>query len=134
MSEPAAFDLDWLALREPADREARDPALLAAAAAMAGDGRVIVDLGCGSGATWRALAPLTSADPPWRLVDNDAVALEAAARRITAPAVQCLRLDLRNLASLPLAGAGLVTASFPNPGSRGFAPGCATPARGFTQA
>ena len=46
-----AFSAEWLALREPADRAARDAGLLRRAAAAAGPAPVIMDLGCGSGAT-----------------------------------------------------------------------------------
>lgn len=49
------FAPQWLALREPADRAARDTALLARAAHLAGPAPVIVDLGAGTGASVRAL-------------------------------------------------------------------------------
>lgn len=70
------FALDWLRLREPADLRARDRALArrfgAAVRARAGDGPAsLVDLGAGSGANFRALAPLIPGDQEWRLVDHD---------------------------------------------------------------
>jgi hypothetical protein len=68
-----SFAAEWLALREPYDRRARNPAVLAAVtAALAQQPSVtIVDLACGTGATLRALAPHIAARQSWRLVDND---------------------------------------------------------------
>ena len=51
------FSPEWLALRAPADEAARDPALLRRAAKWAGGG-LIADIGGGTGASFRALAPL----------------------------------------------------------------------------
>ena len=55
----SGFSPEWLALREPADTRARDPGLLGAlAASLAGrDSVEVVDLGCGTGANIRAIAP-----------------------------------------------------------------------------
>ena len=55
------FPISWLDLREGADHAARDPGLLAAAAAIvdAADDPLVVDLGCGTGSTLRALGPTT---------------------------------------------------------------------------
>ncbi|MDM7967975.1 MAG: class I SAM-dependent methyltransferase [Paracoccaceae bacterium] len=104
------FSADWLALREPADHAARDPSLLSAAADAAGLKPVIVDLGCGTGSTIRAFAGHLAAPASWRLVDNDpellTIAADAAGQRVTTH-----RIDLRDLDSLPLEGASLVTAS-----------------------
>jgi SAM-dependent methyltransferase len=72
------FSADWLALREPADRAARDAALARRAGEAAGPEPVIVDLGCGTGATWRALAPLLPAAARWRFVDARPVLLQLA--------------------------------------------------------
>jgi SAM-dependent methyltransferase len=76
-----SFSLQWLALREPYDRVARNPAVLEAVrAAFAGRPAVrVADLGCGTGSTMRAVAPLLPARQTWRLVDNDIALLEAAA-------------------------------------------------------
>ena len=104
------FSADWLALRDPADRAARDPALLRQAAAAAGPAPLVVDLGCGTGATWRALAPLLPADTRWRLVDNDPALLEIARETVGRDA-ECVTADLGDLDALPLDGATLVTAS-----------------------
>ena len=104
------FSAAWLALREPADHAARDAALLRAAAQAAGPQAVIVDLGCGTGSTIRAFAGLLAEGAVWRLVDNDPELLRHASA--AAPAgVSTHRVDLRDLDSLPLDGASLVTAS-----------------------
>ena len=106
-----SFSADWLALRAPADDVARDPGLLAAAAEAAraaGDAApVILDLGCGTGATARAFATLLP-QARWRLVDADAELL-AQAVASTGGVGHCR--DLSDVAGLPLAGAHLVTAS-----------------------
>lgn len=106
----SGFDLSWLDLREPADHAGRDKALLRAAAGYL-DARVdplVVDLGCGSGSTARALGPALSRPVRWRLVDHDPALLTAAAARTGGEAV---RADLVDTAALPLDGADLVTAS-----------------------
>ncbi len=83
-----SFSLAWLALREPYDRAARNPAVLEAVrTAFAGRPAVrVADLGCGTGSTMRAVAPLLPARQTWRLVDNDVALLDAAAE--TTPATQ----------------------------------------------
>jgi SAM-dependent methyltransferase len=110
----SGFDLGWLDLREPADRAARDTVLLQAAAEdlNAGDRPLAVDLGCGSGSTFRALNPLLTRPTAWRLVDNDPLLLQAAAER-AAPGqtVEPVLADLADAGRLPLQGATLVTAS-----------------------
>jgi hypothetical protein len=69
----SGFTAEWLALREPFDARARNPAVMAAAtAALAGRHSVtIVDLACGTGSTLRALSPRIQARQNWRLIDND---------------------------------------------------------------
>ncbi len=104
------FSADWLALREPADHAARDAGLLRQAAAAAGPAPVILDLGCGTGSTVRALSPHLPEGARWRLVDNDPELLERAASAAGAHA-QTYRLDLADLEALPLEGVTLVTAS-----------------------
>lgn len=104
------FSADWLALREPADHAARDVGLLRQAAQAAGSDPVVLDLGCGSGSTVRALAPHLPKGARWRLVDNDAALLEIAAAGLGDQAqTQCC--DLSELDKLPLEGVTLVTAS-----------------------
>lgn len=104
------FSADWLALREPADQAARDTALARRAAEAAGSAPLIVDLGCGTGATWRALAPHLPGTARWCFVDNDP-ALLARASAAAGSSAETVEADLADLASLPLHRATLVTAS-----------------------
>ena len=134
------FSLDWLRLREDADRRARSRDLsrqfTAAVAARAGRApAVVVDLAAGSGANFRALAPLIAASQDWRLIDHDP-ALVARQPGVIARwgreqgyrvadgsgiatiscgehcwRVQGVVLDLRTLERLPLAGVHGVTCS-----------------------
>lgn len=107
-----SFTPEWLSLRAPADDRARAPDILAAAAEWLGakTAPLVVDLGAGSGATWRALAPLAP-HARWRLVDHDAALLGLAARQ--APGAEARLADLADPAALAeaLSGADLVTAS-----------------------
>ena len=104
------FSADWLALREPADHAARDVALLRAAIDAAGPHPTIVDVGCGTGSTIRALAPLLPEGVRWHLVDNDPGLLERAGAEVGAGAtLHCL--DIQALDTLPLEEATLITAS-----------------------
>jgi len=116
----SGFSDRWLSLREPADRRARDPGLLAAVTAHARspDRVVLTDLGCGTGATLRALAPHLPARQHWRLVDHDPALLEAAGRAAGAwPApmsvtVEPLRADLQaDLEAVVALEADLITTS-----------------------
>jgi SAM-dependent methyltransferase len=70
---------------------------------------VALDLGCGTGATLRALAPLAPA-ARWRLVDRDPALLGLAAARCGRRA-ETLAADVADHEALPLAGVRLVTAS-----------------------
>jgi SAM-dependent methyltransferase len=111
----SGFESDWLSLREPADRRARDPKLLAAAAAhVASTPGAVVDLGCGTGSTFRALDALLPVATPWIFVDDDA-ALLARAHALQAPAdrerVRLHRADLTGLGNEAFDTAALVTAS-----------------------
>lgn len=104
------FSADWLALREPADRAARDDSLSRRAAAAAGAAPLIVDLGCGTGASWRALTPFLPSTAHWCFVDKDPELL-AHATAATGGSAEIVKADIAELATLPLAGATLVTAS-----------------------
>lgn len=77
----SGFSADWLALREPYDSRARNPAVRdAVAATFSGWPAIaIVDLACGTGATLRALAAQLPARQNWKLVDNDLGLLARAA-------------------------------------------------------
>ncbi|BDW84724.1 class I SAM-dependent methyltransferase [Roseicyclus marinus] len=104
------FSAEWLALRDPADRAARDAVLARRAARAAGPAPLIVDLGAGTGATWRALSPLLPPGARWRFVDNDPALLSIAAAA-AGEGAETVIADLADLEALPLAGATLVTAS-----------------------
>ncbi|KMO22261.1 methyltransferase domain-containing protein [Methylobacterium platani] len=78
------FSPDWLALREPADRAARDPGLVAALARALPRPVRAVDLGCGTGSNLRALAPRLGPAQDWLLVDHDPALLAAARDRLAA--------------------------------------------------
>lgn len=68
----SGFSSDWLALREPADRAARQAVLARAEIPFAlGDTVAIVDLACGTGASFRCLAPHLAADQQWLCIDHD---------------------------------------------------------------
>jgi SAM-dependent methyltransferase len=94
----SGFSADWLALREPYDAQARNPAVLdAVIAAFKGFPSIrIVDLACGTGSTLRALSPRLAAPQNWRLVDNDLglLARALATTRPTGVAVEGVPLDL----------------------------------------
>lgn len=92
------FSADWLALREPYDLRARDPAVLdgVAASLQQLSSVRIVDLACGTGSTLRALSPLLPARQHWTLIDNDLglLARAMAAPRLERAAVAAVPLDL----------------------------------------
>ena len=76
----------------------------------AGPNPVILDLGCGTGSTVRALVPFLARPAQWRLVDNDAELLELAGAA-AGDAASVHKQDLLDLDMLPLEGVTLVTAS-----------------------
>ncbi|MEN9760931.1 MAG: hypothetical protein RI906_757 [Pseudomonadota bacterium] len=82
----SGFNADWLALREPADRHARDPQLahdfIGALSAPGGAPRRLIDLGGGTGANLRILAPLIDGDQQWLLIDWDTHLLEHACKAL----------------------------------------------------
>lgn len=75
-----AFSPDWLALRESADRRARNRALRDEVVAFLASRAEpqILDLACGTGSNLRALAPCLNARQHWRLIDNDPCLLDVA--------------------------------------------------------
>lgn len=85
----SGFSADWLALREPYDRRARNPAVLDAVAAAFKDSPSIrvVDIACGTGSTLRALGTRLPARQDWRLVDNDLSLLARASEIAVSAAV-----------------------------------------------
>ncbi len=104
------FSADWLSLREPADGAARDAHLLAQACAAAGPRPVILDLGCGTGSTTRAMVDLLPKDTRWRLLDGDQTLLDRAQAETHAVS-EFFCQDLADVEALPLDGVTLVTAS-----------------------
>ena len=80
----SGFSAAWLALREPADRRARNPHIADALRARfaARDAMTVIDLGCGTGSNLRATAPHLAPRQHWRLVDHDAALLAAACERL----------------------------------------------------
>jgi len=111
----SGFAAEWLALREPYDAQARNPAILdAAAQSLAGHPSVtIVDLACGTGSTLRALSPRLTGRQNWRMVDNDLGLLaRAAASANSGVNVLPTALDLNRDLEAALDGpVDLVTAS-----------------------
>src|SRR5579859_4175784 len=110
----------WLALREPADAAARARDLVEELIRQlpATGRRVIHDLGCGTGAMGRWLAPLLPGPQHWVLHDRDPELLEVATACLPGPAadgapvsVEATQSDISRLDPSDLAGATLITAS-----------------------
>src|SRR5262245_45478425 len=111
-----SFTAQWLALREPYDRRARSETVLDAVEAAFRHQRAIsvVDLGCGTGATLRAIASRLPARQNWRLADNDLGLLAQAAGLGRPPerTVEARTIDLVRDLELALDGAvDLITTS-----------------------
>jgi SAM-dependent methyltransferase len=111
----SGFDKDWLALREPADRKARAGNLidrLCLYMVATKPHRALLDIGCGTGSTFRTLSPLVPVDTDWHLLDYDPLLLEEAKLRTGERSnIRFRRHDLNDLDSLPLDGVTVVTAS-----------------------
>jgi hypothetical protein len=115
-AEAVPVSPDWLVLREPADAAARSPELADRLARhlRASNRLVIHDLGAGSGAMARWLAPRLPGPQHWVVHDRDADLLELA---VAAPpgaasvTVEARRSDIAQLTASDLADASLVTAS-----------------------
>jgi hypothetical protein len=110
----------WLALREPADAAARAPDLAERLSRHlpATGRRPIHDLGGGTGAMGRWLAPLLPGPQHWVVHDRDADLLEVAAADIPGPAadgaavtLEARQSDITRLSPGELTGAALITAS-----------------------
>ncbi|MFP5077810.1 methyltransferase type 11 [Rhizobium sp. YIM 134829] len=110
----SGFYAGWLELREPADQAARDPALVAALADYLAllPSPALLDIGCGTGSTWRNVSPVLPGSTRWHLLDHD-VALLDQARRSIGPSelVTIDRFDLTRLDDLPLDGMSVLSAS-----------------------
>jgi SAM-dependent methyltransferase len=94
------------------DVRSRDQVLLAGAIEAAGNAARpgILDIGCGTGSTFRTLSSKMGRGHRWRLFDHDPQLLEEARRRHAGEA-EFLCGDLNDLEALPLADVALVTAS-----------------------
>jgi len=92
------FSADWLELREPYDLRARNSDVLDAVAGhVAGRHSIgVVDLACGTGSTFRAIASRLAPRQDWRLVDNDLGLLGRAAMlaRPSGNSVRAVPIDL----------------------------------------
>ncbi|WP_137134291.1 class I SAM-dependent methyltransferase [Rhizobium sp. FKY42] len=111
----SGFDKSWLALREPADLAARDPGLVERTLSWLSQKErpVIVDIGCGTGSSVRALGTKFPPDlqMDWRLVDYDSELLSEARRQLGDDGFEYHQVDLNQLEDLPLEGASLLSAS-----------------------
>lgn len=111
------FSADWLTLRESADHAARNQAVLSAFLEWSrtlGRQIRILDLGCGTGSTLRAVAPSVARFCPgmaqyWTLVDSDNALVARAQEEVRAFAkrdgidalqVDCLQGDISDLVLL----------------------------------
>jgi hypothetical protein len=99
---------DWLLLREPADAAARSAELAECLARHLVGPLVIHDLGGGSGAMGRWLAPRLPGPQRWVVHDRDPDLLELARAD---PTVEVRLCDIARLTAHDVAGASLVTAS-----------------------
>lgn len=115
----SGFSADWLRQREPFDAAARTVSAerlqlarwLAALKPEAQPWQVI-DLGCGTGANFRALAPMLAGAQQWRVVDHDTALLDTWSETPGEATIERVLLDLaRDLETLSFAGTTLVTAS-----------------------
>ena len=111
---------EWLVLREPADAAARSSELAEHLGRhLPPTGRLVIhDLGAGSGAMGRWLAPRLPGRQHWVLHDRDADLLDLALAHPPAPAadgaavtVEARPSDITALAPGDLAGASVITAS-----------------------
>ncbi|WP_424627815.1 class I SAM-dependent methyltransferase [Bradyrhizobium sp. SYSU BS000235] len=92
----SGFSAEWLALREPHDLRARNPAVLAAvsAAFRSSKSTRVVDLACGAGSTSRAVAGHLPAQQHWDLVDNDPQLLAVACNRASSNEIKLSPTEL----------------------------------------
>lgn len=112
--EPVRAGSDWLALREPADAEARSTVLVGELLSRVPSGAVTVvhDLGSGTGSMLRWLAPRLPTPQHWVLHDRDVELLELArAPSGGGTSAETRRGDLTRLPPEELSDATLVTAS-----------------------
>ena len=117
MSAVIPISVDWLTLREHADARSRSRSLARDAAALLRAPLAVHDLGSGTGAMMRWLAPRLPGPQTWVLHDWNRVLLHHAATRSVTdatgahPTVQTRVGSLAQLRERDLAGASLVTSS-----------------------
>jgi hypothetical protein len=114
IAEATRVSPGWLLLREPADAAARSAELADRLGRHldAAGGLVIHDLGGGSGAMGRWLAPRLPGPQHWVVHDRDSDLLKLAVAGVPGPVtVEGRRSDITRLTRGELAGASLVTAS-----------------------
>lgn len=104
---------EWLVLREPADAAARSDELATRLSRHLGSGPLVIhDLGGGSGAMGRWIAPRLERPQHWVIHDRDADLLErAAAAPPPGITLETRRSDITRLSREDLAGADVVVAS-----------------------
>jgi hypothetical protein len=105
---------EWLALRESADAAARSVELVERLAPhLPADGPLVIhDLGGGSGAMGRWLAPQLRVPQQWVVHDRDADLLElAVAAASDSVTIETRPCDITRLTARDVAGASLITAS-----------------------
>jgi SAM-dependent methyltransferase len=109
----SGFDKDWLTLREPVDQRARAAPLIPALSRyLATQARPsILDIGCGTGSTWRSINADLPLDTHWTLLDYDPLLLAEAERRIGPGVATFRQFDLNAVEELPLSDVTVVTAS-----------------------
>lgn len=129
------FDGSWLAVREPHDAAARNRALASRLIAALPRRPVLVDIGAGTGALFRWLAPMIGRSQAWTFVDADRTLLDEAFERtdewaqrrgwtVTFPGhamlvhtpggtcrIEALELDVADPDALPLEGVDAVLCS-----------------------
>jgi hypothetical protein len=104
------FSPEWLALREPADTQARAEELLTTLrTSLTSEDLVVRDLGSGTGSMARWLSPRLPGTQKWILTDRDPALLEVATSSVSG-AIPDLR-DITTLTADDLAGTSLVTGS-----------------------
>lgn len=107
-TEVLTFTPEWLALRESADAEARATAPLSL---LYRHGRVVADLGCGTGSMGRWLSPLLPEPQHWILFDRDPELPALAARTLPRVTVETRKCEIEALRAKDLAGVTLVVCS-----------------------